>query len=157
MDWGVVLLLIGLWVVLGVWALAPRITRRRAQRHAGLSASEHALAQERSLALLHDLLDENELQQLTQQGYLDVASPSTQERVYRIPRNAGRVLLFEHGQARVELCVQSVEPLPANDVIALHKLMIMGNEQGYLARANQIPLALPQHLEHRAWWGLFTL
>jgi hypothetical protein len=40
----------------------------------------------------------------------------------------------------MHLCMQPVEPLPINDVIALHKLMIEGNEQGYLACANEIPL-----------------
>jgi len=92
---------------------------------------------------LRDLLDEREFQQLTQYGYLDIASPNYEDRVYRIPGCAGWVCVYEKGQALVNLCVQPVEPLPINDVIALHKLMIEGNEHGYLARANQIPLFFP--------------
>jgi hypothetical protein len=43
----------------------------------------------------------------------------------------------------VELCVRPEVALPSNDMIVLHKLMIQGNEQGYLDQANKIPLTLP--------------
>jgi hypothetical protein len=42
-----------------------------------------------------------------------------------------------------------VDPLPKNDVIALHKLMIEGNEHGYLARANKIPLFFPTRSDNQ--------
>ncbi len=93
--------------------------------------------------MLRDLLDEREYQQLMECGYLDVASPGYVERVYRIPASAGWVCVYEHGRALVNLCVQPIVPLPADDVIALHKLMIEGDEQDYLERANAIPLLLP--------------
>jgi hypothetical protein len=129
-----------LWLLPALWVFASHVQRRR--RRAAVSA-EHALAEARSAVLLRDLLDEREFEQLTQDGYLDVASPTYEDRVYRIPCYAGWVCVYEKGQARMHLCVQPVDPLPANDVIALHKLMIEGNEQGYLARANEIPLFFP--------------
>ncbi len=128
------------WLLPALWAFTSHFQRRR--RRVAPSA-EYALAEARSRALLRDLLDEREFQQLTQQGYLDVASPNYEDRVYRIPGCAGWVCVYEKGQARVNLCLQPVEPLPGNDMIALHKLMIEGNEHGYLARANEIPLFFP--------------
>ncbi|HLJ82089.1 MAG TPA: hypothetical protein VKT52_11415 [Ktedonobacterales bacterium] len=95
------------------------------------------VAAERAEALLRDVLDEREYQQLTRRGYLDVTSPTDAQRIYRIPAHVGLVRMYEHGVAVRELCVQPVEPLPSADVIAMHKLMIQGNEQEYLARARQ--------------------
>lgn len=146
------LLLICLWLLPAMLILGSAIEHRRRLGLAGISPRERALAELRSAELLRDVLDERELQQLAQHGYVDVASPSREGRVYRIPRDAGRVRVFDDGRARVELCIQPVTPLPANDVIALHKLMIEGNEQGYLARANEIPLTLPSRLHDQQTW-----
>ena len=148
MDWRALLLLLALPGLIGAcWALALRIKQCGAWRHARLYIRELWLAEERSKALLRDVLDDREYQQLTQQGYLDIVSPSSQERVFRIPGSAGRVLLFDHGRAQAELCVQPIGPLPANDVIAVHKLMIVAKEQDYLACAKQIPLFVPQYID----------
>lgn len=155
--WLALLLLAVLWLLPGVCALVYQMQRRRGQFLGATSPAERALAEERSSALLRDLLDEQEYQQLMQHGYLDIASPSHEERVYRIPRHAGRVRVYEDGRALVELCIQPVVPLPANDVIVLHKLMIQGNEQGYLARANEIPLPLPPRLYDHQWWTFLAL
>ena len=125
------------WLLPALWLCISHIQRHRRR---AASSAEYALAEARSRALLRDLLDERELQQLTRDGYLDIASPNYADRVYRIPGCAGWVCVYEKGQARMHLCVQPADPLPNNDVIALHKLMIEGNEQGYLARANEIPL-----------------
>lgn len=75
-------------------------------------------------------------------GYLDVVSPGYEQRTYRIPGNASRVYIYVAGHAQKELCIQPVVPLPARDVIVLHKLMIAGNEEAYLARANEVPLII---------------
>jgi hypothetical protein len=139
--WGVILLLVGLWLVFGVCAFNTHIKTQRDQRRFRLSPAERALAEERSAALLRDVLDQHEYAQLMQRGYLDVASPSSPGRTYRIPRNAGRVVVYEHGCAQVELCVQPTIPLPNDDVIVMHKLMIEGNERVYLTRANEVLLA----------------
>jgi hypothetical protein len=95
----------------------------------------------RAWALLYDLLDERERRQLTIRGYLQVNSPSRPVRSYRITADGGRVLLYERGRAVCELCVGPAEPLPAGDVILLHKLMIEADERTYLARANLLPLS----------------
>ena len=154
--WLALLLLTVLWLLPGTCALVYHIQRRRGRFRGAASPAERALAEERSSALLRDLLNEQEYQQLIRHGYLDVASPSHAERVYRIPRNAGRVRVYVEGRALVELCIQPVVPLPANDVIVLHKLMIEGNEQGYLARANEIPLALPSPFYDQQRWTFLT-
>ncbi len=64
-----------------------------------MSAAECALAEERSSTLLRDLLDDQEYQQLMWLGYLDVASPHHEKRVYRIPRDAGWVRVYTRGSA----------------------------------------------------------
>jgi hypothetical protein len=135
--WVAVLFVAIFWLLPALWVFISHVQRH--WRRAAASA-EHVLAEARSRALLRDLLDERELQQLAEDGYLDIASPNYEGRVYRIPGCAGWVCVYENGQARVHLCVQPADPLPNNDVVALHKLMIEGNEQGYLASANEIPL-----------------
>ena len=147
--WLAVLFVTIFWLLPALWVCTSRVQRRRRR---AASSAEYTLAEARSHALLRDLLDEREFQQLTQRGYLDIASPNYDDRVYRIPGCAGWVCVYEKGQARIHLCVQPVEPLPINDVIALHKLMIEGNEHGYLARANPIPLFFPTQSDE--WRGL---
>lgn len=153
----VLLALTCLWLLPGLWALGCRARDRRGQAVAAVSPSERALAEERSRALLRDMLDEREYQQLMQHGYVDIASPSHEKRTYRIPRNAGRVCVYESGRALVELCVQPVTPLPANDVVVMHKLLIESDEQGYLACANEIPLVLPPRFYTQQNWTFMTL
>ena len=132
-----------LWLGPGVWAYSYGLRDRRIWRRLGLGPSERALAEQRAAVLLRELLEEAEYQQLMRRGYLEVASPNYEARIYRIPRDVGRVRVYEHGRARVELCVQPVISLPDSDVILLHKLMIQANEEAYLARANEVPLPLP--------------
>lgn len=98
---------------------------------------------ERAEALLRDVLDEGEYQQLTKHGYLDVRSPTDPQRIYRIPAYVGLVRMYEHGVAVRELCIQPLEPLPSADVIAMHKLMIRGDEQEYLIRARKYATMRP--------------
>lgn len=102
-----------------------------------------AQAQARSLALLKDVLNEQEFEQWTRQGYLDISSPNDAQRVYRIRRADGLVRVYEHGKAVRALCLQPIEPLPSNDLVVLHKLMIQGNEQEYMQKANQYPPLFP--------------
>lgn len=98
---------------------------------------------ERAEALLCEVLDEHEYQQVRKQGYVDVVSPSNAQRIYRIPRFWGRVSVYEGGQVVRELCIQPIEPIPSADVIVMHKLMIQGNEEQYLAQANQFSALIP--------------
>ena len=144
-DWAVLALALGVWPVLLVLAVYF-IVRGNVyswngdQEAAGITAA----AQERSTLLLKDVLEKHEYEQLTQRGYLDVSSPSNPQRIYRIRRNGGLVSVYEQGKAIQEVCVQSTEPLPRDDVVVLHKLMIQANEQEYLARANQFPPLFPR-------------
>jgi hypothetical protein len=94
-------------------------------------------------SLLRAVLDPCEYQQLTKRGYLDVQSPSDAQRIYRIPAHDGLVRMYEGGVAVRELCVQPVEPLPGADVIAMHKLMIQGEEQLYLISARHFAATVP--------------
>jgi hypothetical protein len=93
-------------------------------------------AEWRARALLGECLSDSEWDQFTQQGYLEVTSPSIPGRQYHI-RRGGPVYVVEGDRTVAWLCVGPVEPLPADDVILLHLLMIRANEQVYLATANR--------------------
>lgn len=146
-DWVVLALALGIWPLLLVCAVYLIMRGNTYSWNAdreppGITAA----AQENSLELLKTVLNEGEYAQLTQWGYLDIGSPSNPQRVYRIRRNGGLVSVYEDGKAVQEVCVQPTEPLPRDDVVLLHKLMIQANEQEYLAKANQFPPLFPhQH------------
>ena len=91
-------------------------------------------------ALLRDVLDAQEYEQLTKRAYIEVTSPTDPGRVYRIPRSPGLVRVYDHGVAVRDLCIQPVDYLPSADVIAMHKLMIQGAEHEYLARARHFTI-----------------
>ena len=97
---------------------------------------EAKAADRRAEALLRDVLTPPEYARLLARGYLDVRSPGHPGRVYRIPRDGGLVVVREGGRAICGLCLQAVQPVPAADVVAIHKLMIEGAEDEYLRRAN---------------------
>jgi len=129
------------WILPAVlWILVRGAGRRGATN---MSSEERAHAERRSEELLRDLLDEREYRQLMRYGYLDVPSHCYAGRLYRIPYLPGRVCILEDGRAVAELCVQPLVPLPDNDMIVLHKLMIAENERDYLARANAFPIPAP--------------
>ena len=100
------------------------------------SKNEQLSAEGRAKALLREMLSDSQYQQLLKFGYLEVNSPSIDNRVYRIPGAGGLVKVYERGCAVMELCLQPAEPLPDSDVVVMHKLMIEGNEQEYLQKAN---------------------
>lgn len=154
-EWGAVtvcgtaVLALGLCFLLGLMAVCNGSAGTglrdlfSALRRGNESLGERATTEDRSGALLRDLLTEREYEQLAQRGYLEVASPSVGHRIYRIPRDGGLVRMYQNGRAVRSLCVQPVVPLPGNDVIVLHKLMIQGSEQQYLACARHFPISLP--------------
>ncbi len=100
------------------------------------SMSEHLSADSRAKILLREMLSEPQYQQLLKFGYLEVVSPTYDNRIYRIPGAGGLVKVYERGNAIMELCLQPAEPLPDGDVVVMHKLMIEANEQEYLQKAN---------------------
>ncbi|HET8913963.1 MAG TPA: hypothetical protein VFN23_20990 [Ktedonobacteraceae bacterium] len=94
-------------------------------------------AERRAAELLHAVLTPEQYHQLTWRGYLEVPSPTEPQRIYRVPRNRGYIQVIENGHAVMRICVQPVENLPDADIIVLHKLMIEGNEETYLQKANK--------------------
>src|SRR6185437_9754917 len=94
-------------------------------------------ADHRARQLMREMLSPAEYQQLVKFGYVEVNSPTFDQRIYRIPGGGGLVKVFDRGCAVMELCLQPVEPLPDGDVVVMHKLMITSNEQEYLQKANR--------------------
>jgi hypothetical protein len=95
-------------------------------------------ASQRAESLLRSVLTSDEYARLTECGYLDVRSPSRPHRVYRVPRDGGIVVMRESGRSVGGLCVQAIQPVPAADTVAMHKLMIEGAEDLYLQTANHL-------------------
>jgi len=56
------------------------------------------------------------------------------------------VAIVEGGTEVESLCVTPVDSLPPGDVVLVHKLMIEGDEQEYLRRANRYRLRVPASL-----------
>lgn len=143
-DWAglaLVVLSLLLWCVLTYCEQAQaRAASGRAETAASWGSTS---AQKRSLELLRDVLNAQEVEQWTSQGYLDVRSPQDAQRIYRIRRADGLVRVYEQGKAVRALCLQPVEPLPSNDLVVLHKLMIQGNEHEYVHQARHFPAFFP--------------
>jgi membrane protein implicated in regulation of membrane protease activity len=95
-------------------------------------------ADQRAAALLRELLTRDEFAHLCLKGYLEVASPSRPDRTYRIPRTRGTIDVYERGRYHSTLCIAPVIALPDDDVVAAHKLMILADEERYLATANRV-------------------
>jgi len=98
-------------------------------------------------ALLRELVTEGEYRQLCTTGYLEVASPTQPGRIYRVPRNFGRVLVLDDGRANERLCIQpATRDLPEADVVLMHKLLIQADEDLYLSTANHFRDPLLWHM-----------
>jgi hypothetical protein len=121
-------------------AICVALSWRR--RNHGLELA-HRVAQDRAEALLREVLTPEEYAKLGERGYLEVRSPSQPTRIYCVPKGPGRVSVHESGAAVESLCVAPLEWLPPSDVILTHKLMIEGDEQEYLRRANRYRLSIP--------------
>jgi len=86
-------------------------------------------AERRAETLLRDMLAPEEYRRLLTTGFLEIASPTRPDRVYRIPRGPGQVLVEEHGRMLERLCLQpEVAGLPEADVVLMHKLLIEADE-----------------------------
>ncbi|HLZ24244.1 MAG TPA: hypothetical protein VKQ30_19195 [Ktedonobacterales bacterium] len=137
MIWEALVLLLAVWLlvlIIALWYL-PRLGDEDWGRWGRLLGARIS-ADHRARSLMREMLTLAQYQQLTRQGYVEVTSPTIANRVYRIPGAGGLVRVYEQGSAVMDLCVQPVEPLPDGDVVVMHKLMIEGNEQEYLAKAN---------------------
>lgn len=123
------------WVLFGTQGRSPE----RGQNH-------QLEAEKKAESLLQQMLTPEQGLELEHRGYLEVASPSREGRVYRVPRGRGMVSVYEDGRAVMSLCVQPVEWVPGADVVLMHKLMIEGNEEDYLKTANQFEPGYPYYL-----------
>jgi hypothetical protein len=119
------------WIVLAL-VISPMVWLLFQPYFKGLSSAER-----RAAGLLRDMLTIEQCHQLAWYGYLEVPSPSTASRLYRVPRARGYVQVIEHNRPIMRLCLQPVEYLPDADVVVLHKLMIEANEEYYLQKANK--------------------
>jgi hypothetical protein len=100
-------------------------------------------AERRAETLLRDMLSQEEYRRLLTTGFLEIPSPSRPDRVYRIPRGPGQVLVEERGRVLERLCLQpEAAGLPEADVVLMHKLLIEADEDWYLATANHFPRSL---------------
>jgi hypothetical protein len=86
-------------------------------------------AERRARQLLRAVLTQDQYRHLLQRGYLDIRSPSHQERFYRVPKAPGRVHLIENEQLQTDLCPQPLDGVPNADFVVIHKLMIEAAEQ----------------------------
>jgi hypothetical protein len=122
-----VLFALPLGVSLGLWCFNSRAERRARQ-------------------LLQAVLTQEQYRHLLQRGYLDIRSPSHQERFYRVPKAPGRVHLIENEQLQTDLCLQPLDWVPNADFLVIHKLMIEADEETYLQKANRF---VPVHTSRR--------
>lgn len=99
---------------------------------------EWRLAEERADSLVQSVLSAEEYAKLRRDGYLDIPSSAFPHRVYRIPAGAGTVMVLEYGKCVARLCAHPTEPIPDRESVVVHKLMIEGDEMGYLRTANHI-------------------
>jgi len=119
------------WIIIAL-AISPIVWLLCQPYLKGLSRAER-----RAADLLRDILTPEQRRQLLWRGYLEISSPTSPQRVYRVPKNRGFVQVIENGHASMRLCLQPAECLPDADVVALHKLMIEANEEMYLEKANK--------------------
>ncbi len=120
------------WILLIALALSPLAWLWLQPHVKGWSRAER-----RASELLHAVLTPEQCHQLIWRGYLEVPSPTSPRRVYRVPRNRGYIHVIENGRAIMRLCVQPIESLPEADIVVMHKLMIEANEEIYLQKANK--------------------
>jgi hypothetical protein len=98
----------------------------------------YSRAERRAAELLRALLTPEQYAQLSERGYIEIPSPAFPQRVYRVPRNAGLVHVFENEKLACSLCLQPLDWIPDADIVIIHKLMIEADEGTYLRRANRI-------------------
>ncbi len=93
-------------------------------------------AARRADELLRSVLSSEQYDQLVQNGYLDIESPSDPACIYRVPRTQGLVKVIEQGRLKKSLCLQPQVLVPDADLVVMHKLMIEADEETYLQTAN---------------------
>jgi hypothetical protein len=108
--------------------------------------SELFQANRRAETLLREQLTPQQYRYLYHHGFLDLPSRLEWNRIYRIPRKAGRVHVLQTCtigatplyRRVAELCVISQDPVPDADLVLAHKWMIEADEANYLTIARWI-------------------
>lgn len=115
---------ITIFLLLLTWTVLDMIPRRSSP-------------EQRSDELLRAVLTSEQYSQLSGLGYLDIPSPGHVRRIYRVPRERGRVQVIENERLKANLCLQAIGWVPEADMVVIHKLMIEADEDTYLETANQ--------------------
>ena len=126
----------GLWITAGT-LIGLAVIVSLVLLHDRLTLPKIEAANRRAEELLRAVLSEEQYRALGTMGYLEVPSHLIPGRIYRIRRH-GPVEVHESGQFRSCLCLRPVSPLPASDLVLLHKLLLEGDEQRYIQTANVI-------------------
>jgi len=98
--------------------------------------NERTDAERRAQQLVVQMLNRDQLVQLTSLGFLELRSRLIPGRTYRIPRRRGQVQVYEEGRHAGSLCIQPTRWVPDGDLVVMHKLMIEASEAEYLRTAN---------------------
>jgi hypothetical protein len=99
-------------------------------------SNERTDAERRAQQLIVQMLNREQLVQLTSLGFLELRSRLIAGRTYRIPRRRGQVQVYEEGRHAGSLCIQPTRWVPDGDLVVMHKLMIEASEAEYLRTAN---------------------
>lgn len=99
-------------------------------------------AAKRADALVQRVLSAGEREQLRRDGFLELQSPSVSGRRYRIPRRGSPVAVLEPTGRVIYLCLQPDAPVPPQELLIVHKLLLEGAEDAYWQRANRVGRAM---------------
>jgi hypothetical protein len=99
--------------------------------------------------LLRRCLSDAERAQLRRDGFLEIQSPSVSGRRYRIPRRGSPVAVLEPSGRVVYLCLQPETPMPTEELVLVHKLLLEGAESEYWQRANRVGRAMGRGIGRR--------
>lgn len=132
-------LLLAILVLVGIsfW-LYQAYTQNQPGTERWSSQRARQAAEERAAGLLREHVGDGPYQQLKRDGYLEVPSRGHAGRVYRIPTQPGRVVVYEAGHPVAQLCVIACDPVPHADLLLAQKWLIEADERAYLALANWI-------------------
>jgi len=101
--------------------------------------TEESVSAARAERLLLDVLGERQFHRLRRVGYLDLPSRRYPGRVYRLDLT-GNLAYRDAGENgfNTTLCVQPVEPVPRDDMVAARYLLVTADEDRLLQTANPI-------------------
>src|SRR5918912_2738064 len=86
-------------------------------------------ASRRAEDLVRHVLSDGEYAQLRREGFLEVRSRRVPGRAYRIPAGGSPVAALEPDGRLVYLCLQPALPVPREEVLIIHKLLLEADEE----------------------------